>query len=52
MMEIRDDVIIDGNAVYEIDPNCSTEIRSAQRTPDSNNFLPRLFILAVFFLKA
>lgn len=45
-MENNDQVIIDGNAVYEIDHNCKSQIRSTEHISDPNKmFLWMLLIM-------
>lgn len=43
-MASKDAVIIDGNAVYEIDHNCAKKIRSAEKNDNQDNILQWLLI--------
>jgi len=45
---MKDHVIIDGNAVYEIDDECESQIKAADIVKNDNDLM-LLFILILFF---
>lgn len=47
-MQIKDDVIIDGNAVYEIDDNCKSEVHVTGVQKDNDIMFQLLLLLSLF----
>lgn len=47
-MEMKDHVIIDGNAVYEIDDDCKNQIQATDIKKQDNDLMELLLILLLF----
>lgn len=50
-MEIRDEVIIDGNAVYEIDSDCERSLTANERKKSENSLDIWLVLFILYLLK-
>lgn len=50
-MEFHDQVIIDGNAVYEVDHNCRSQIQSTEFKGDKESMFQWMLLLFLMFLK-